>query len=100
MKAILKMPHKRPEIVEIENSLKALQEAVGGHIETLTFAVDACVVCNGEGRFLGFEHNTVVSGVEFVGPILVVGVEGEEFTDVPQPETTMELLWPTRRHKK
>lgn len=100
MKAILKKPGEKPEIIDIENELGALQKAVGGHIETFTFAVDACVICDEEGRFKGYKHNTVVGGVEFVGPILVVGIKGEDFADVPQPETTMELLWPTAEHKK
>lgn len=38
MKAIIKEPGKKPRITEIENNLTALQEAVGGHIETVTLA--------------------------------------------------------------
>lgn len=36
MKAIIKEPGKKPRITEIENKLSALQEAVGGYIETVT----------------------------------------------------------------
>ena len=100
MNVIRKEPGKAPEIVEIENELEALQKAVGGYIETFTFAVDACVICNEEGRMKGRPYNTTLGRTSFVGTILVVGIEGEAFTDVPQPEITMELLWPTARHKK
>lgn len=55
MKAIRKEPGCEPEIIEVENTLKALQAEVGGYIETVTIASDA----------------------------LIVGVNGEEFCDVP-----------------
>ena len=100
MKVIRKEPGKAPEIVEVENELEALQKAVGGYIETFTFAVDACVICNEEGFNIGLPYNTRVGRCHFFGPILIVGTDGEELTDVPQPETTAELLWPTARHKK
>lgn len=65
---------------------------VGGYIETVTFAQDACVICNEEGRLLGMEDNCRFLGVDFVGPILVVGVDGEKFTDVPAEELLMSGL--------
>lgn len=83
MTAIYKAPGKAPEIIDIPNTLEALQEKVGGYIETLKFAEDACVVCNEEGRIRGLPDNCWLLGVHFCGPILVVGVDGEEFTDAP-----------------
>lgn len=101
MKAILKMPHKRPEIVEIENSLEALQEIVGGNIQEYPFYVDASVLCNEAGLSLpGDQYNTKIGRLHFFGPVLIVGTAEECYTDVPQPEVTMELLWPTAEHKK
>ena len=38
MKAIRKKPGCAPEIIEVENTLKALQTEVGGYIETVTIA--------------------------------------------------------------
>lgn len=46
MKAIRKKPGAQPEIIEVENTLKALQTEVGGYIETVTIASDAVVICN------------------------------------------------------
>lgn len=40
MKGIIKEPGQRPRVTKIENSLSALQEAVGGYIETVTLAKD------------------------------------------------------------
>ena len=76
--------------VTIPNTMKALQEAVGGRIETVTVSSDMVIICNEEGRCIGTDeegnmislpHNCIVCNVEFVGPILVAGIEGEEFSD-------------------
>lgn len=83
MKAIRKKPGCAPEIIEVENTLKALQTEVGGYIETVTIASDAVIICNEEGRILGLPDNCRVCGVDFVGTVLIVGVNGSEFCDVP-----------------
>ena len=83
MRVIQKAPGQMPEFREIPNTLQALQEAVGGYIETFTFATDACVVCNEEGRLLDLPYNCDLLGVSFCGPILIVGVNGDEFCDIP-----------------
>lgn len=83
MKAIRKKPGCTPEIIEVENTLKALQQEVGGYIETVTLASDAVVICNEEGRLCGLPYNCRFVGVDFVGTILVVGTKGEELCDVP-----------------
>lgn len=74
MKAIRKKPGCAPEIIEVENTLKALQAEVGGYIETVTIASDAVVICNEEGVLLGMPYNCRFVGVDFVGPIFVVAV--------------------------
>lgn len=45
-----KEPGKGWKIAEIENTLEALQRGVGGKLEAVTLASDACVLCNEEGR--------------------------------------------------
>ena len=83
MQVIYKAPGAPAEVRDIPNELSALQEAVGGYIETVSLASDAVVICNEEGRLMGLPHNTRFVGVDFVGPILIAGVDGEEFCDVP-----------------
>ena len=78
MKAVYKEPGKAARIVEIENSLQALQKAVGGYIETVTLFSDATILCNEEGRLQGLPYNCTVAGVDFVGSVLAVGVDGCE----------------------
>lgn len=88
MRAIYKAPGEPAEMVDIENTLEALQGAVGGNIEAVTVLPGLCVICNEEGRLKGLERNITVNGVSFVGPVLFVGTDGEEFTDVPGEEVT------------
>ena len=84
MTAIYKAPGCAPEVIDIPNTLEALQEKVGGYIETVTFATDACIICNEEGRLMGLPYNCDLLGVTFVGPILIVGIDGEEFAGLPE----------------
>lgn len=83
IRVIRKRPGCLPELVQVENTLEALQQEVGGYIETVTFARDACIICNEEGRLMGLPYNVTYAGVDFVGTILIVGVDGEEFSDLP-----------------
>lgn len=91
MKVIIKEPGQRPRVTEIENSLSELQEAVGGYIETVTFAEDCCIICNEEGRLQGLPYNLTFCGVSFVGTILFVGVAGDEFADLSEQQVEIML---------
>ena len=86
MKA-LKLEGKAHEVIEIENTLEALQKVVGGYIETVRLRVgNAVMIVNEEGLLLGLPYNTLASGFAgqpIVGTALIVGVNGEEFTDIP-----------------
>jgi len=85
MIAIRKNPGEFPEMIEIENDLHSLQEAVGGYIEVVRSNVvkDGMFIVNEEGLIHHLQDNCRVEGHIFVGPILFVGVDGEEFTDAP-----------------
>ena len=83
MKAIRKKPGCEPEIIEVENTLEALQQEVGGYIEVVTLPYGAALICNEEGCIIGLPDNGRVCGVDVVGTVLVVGVNGPEFCDVP-----------------
>lgn len=81
MRIIYKDPDKAPEVREVDNTLKALQDCVGGYIETVPLTRDVVIICNEEGRLLGLPPNPVMGG-DFIGPVLLVGVKGDEFTDL------------------
>lgn len=89
MKAIRKRPGCEPEIIEVENTLKALQTEVGEYIEVVTLPYGAALICNEEGRILGLPDNCRFVGVDFVGTILVVGRNKDEFCDVPEADFLM-----------
>lgn len=87
MKA-LKLEEISAQEVDIENTLEALQEAVGGYIETVTLVPDRVVmIVNEEGLIRSLPCNlaaSIVAGFGIVGTTIVVGVDGEEFCDVPE----------------
>ena len=86
MRAMRKRPGEAWEPIELENELKPLQQAVGGYLESFTFADDACVLCDEEGRLKGKPYNTTVCGVPFVGTVLIVGVAGDGFADLTEQQ--------------
>ena len=88
---LYKAPGMLPEPREIPNTLEELQASVGGYIETLTIASDVTIICNEEGRLQGLPYNCTFLGVDFVGPILFVGIDGEEFASL-SPEAMGILL--------
>lgn len=89
IKVLYKEPGKRAEVKEIENTLEALQAAVGGYIETVTLATDAVIICDEEGLLKGKEYNCHIGGVGFVGTIIMAGVTGDEFADC---QTSVEVF--------
>lgn len=73
--------------VEIENRLEALQYAVGGYIETIPLGHGGVMIVDEEGRLKGLARSTIaslVADMDIVGKALIVGVDGEEFCDVPE----------------
>ena len=80
---ITKRPGCPARHVWMSNSLAAFQKAVGGYIEAVTLAPDAALICNEEGRLLGLERNCKICGVDFCGPIVLVGVHKDAFADWP-----------------
>lgn len=73
--------------IVVPNDLHVLQQLVDGYIETVTFASDACVICNEDGLVKGLEPNCSFLGISFVGTILIVGIDGDDFCDCPMSVT-------------
>ena len=94
MKAIIKRPGCSPELIDIENSLKALQEAVGGYIETVTVAKNTVIICDEEGLLKGKPRNVKLFGYALYGTILIVGTKDDEFCDVSEEEAWLDTLDP------
>lgn len=75
MRAMKYEPGKPAELIDIENELKPLQDAVGGYIETARLTNELLIITDEEGRLKGKTPNRW----GLVGTFLVVGDGGEEF---------------------
>lgn len=92
MKALILEPHEPIRLIDIpgdgaEAELHAMQEAVGGWIETVHFTDDAVMIVDEEGVLKCRPRNdlaSLVAGQMLVGTALIVGVDGDRFTDVPR----------------
>lgn len=94
MKVIVKMPGEKAEERDIENTLKALQDIVGGYIETLTLCKDMIIVCNEEGLINDMPFNCTVCGTQLFGPIIFVGFDGkEDFCDLQESARELVLCY-------
>lgn len=91
---IIKEPGRVPRHVNISDALENLQKTVGGHIETVTLASDCVVICDEEGRIKGKEYCCKIGGVDFVGTVILAGVDGDEFADVPLSFADAKRLFP------
>ena len=79
LKSLLIKPNELPEIVEIDNTLEAKQELVGGYIECAYLPNDDNVVliCNEEGKINGMKLNRDIGHDIIAGPFLIVGDDYE-----------------------
>lgn len=90
---LIKEPGKKPRHVHIENSLKNLQNTVGGYIESFTLSSDCVVICNEEGRLLGMPWCCKIANVDFVGPVVLCGINRDELCDLPGEWKEWKLLF-------
>lgn len=91
MKVFFKEPGKKLRQMNVPNELRVLQDLVGGYVESVTLFEDLAILCDEEGRLKGLPYNCEVCGIQFCGPILFVGVDGDNFCDVPWTGTAEEF---------
>lgn len=61
MKVLFVKPLKKPEIIELQNDLTSMQNAVGGYIEQLMpYEDEVAIVCNEEGKMNGLPLNRAI----------------------------------------
>ena len=81
-------PGRAPEEMTIPNTLAAMQQVVGGHIEVVCLD-DACLVCNEEGKLLGLEGNRRLGTDIIAGTFFLVGDTGDgDFCSLTQEQIT------------
>lgn len=85
--ALIKEPGKEPRVEPLfDNTLEALQEAVGGRIETLTVCTDLVFICNQDALDIGLPFNATILGRDFYGPVIYVGAKEDEFVSLKARE--------------
>ncbi|MGM9684184.1 MAG: DUF3846 domain-containing protein [Eubacteriales bacterium] len=55
---------------------------------------DLVIICDEEGRIKGKPHNCMVCGVDLVGTIIICGVSGDDFADIPIDFQEAKRLFP------
>ena len=97
MKVIIKRPCDQfGEEVTIPNTLKALQETVGGYIETVTLDNGVVLICNEEGKLRDMPYNftarklidnnafgNLYGQFPIFGTVIACGADEDEFADIP-----------------
>ena len=66
-------PMKHPEEVTLNNTLRALQAAVGGLIEIINLEDDVYLLCNEEGKLIDLPGNRRVGDDIIAGTFYVCG---------------------------
>lgn len=94
IQVLCKHPGHPAYFVYMDNTLEALQSMVGGYIETVTLATDLVLICNEEGFLWGLPDNCQLLGMRLVGTIVLAGVKGEEFADVPLDHESARQMFP------
>ena len=86
MRIIYKEPGKEPRTMIVPNTLKMLQDLVGGYIETLKIADNVVMIFNEEGKLLDLAPNFFVGAIADVilGPVIIAGEDGDEFTSLSE----------------
>ena len=99
IKAIVKRPDEEyGHMTNVSNSLENLQRIVEGPIETLTLRWEPgrepiVVICNEEGLINDLPYNCTIGGHQLFGEIVVCGVDGEEFGDIPISFKEWKATW-------
>lgn len=95
LKAIIKrVDRKDPYAAVVSDSLKNLQNFVGGYIEAVTIIGESkkspgvVLICNEEGILKNLPYNCTVFGFPIFGDFLMLGCCGEEFVDCPMELAT------------
>ena len=110
MRVLVVEPERRPEVREIDDSLKAMQEIVGGLIQPVyPFDDPVALVCNDEGKLMNLPANRGLRGEDgqiydiICGTFFLCGASSDSdcFTSLTQEQVeryrerfyTPEMFW-------
>lgn len=84
MTAIIKNPGQPAFTRQINNELSALQDLVGGYIQTVYLPHGVIMIVNEEGKLMGLKPNFRLEHDLIVGTAVFVSADGEEFTGLSE----------------
>lgn len=90
MKVLRKKVGSDWEVVEIENMLEAICNEIEGGADIVHIAQDGCIITKSNNIFDDSKFNTRLYGLQLFGTVLIVGVDGDEFCDLPCPDMWVE----------
>lgn len=84
----LRIAPEASEVVEIDNTLPALQDAVGCNIDVVSvYPHEVIMIVDDEGLLKGYSFNpgaSIIAQRTIVGTVLLLSVNEEEFTDLSE----------------
>lgn len=92
---VYKQPELEPKLVVMENSLRQMQDLIGGYIEIGEYICKTrnealVIVCDEEGKLKKKEPNILSDHGAWidviVGPVFAAKISGEEFADMTETE--------------
>ena len=93
MKVLVVRPMELPAVQEIDHTLSAMQELVGGTIQAVyPFDDPVALVCNDEGKLLGLPWNRTLTddhGVPYdivCGTFFVAGLKEDDFASLTEQQ--------------
>ena len=84
MTAIIKNPGQPAFTRQIDNELSALQDLVGGYIQTVYLPHGVIMIVNEEEKLMGLKPNFRLEHDLIVGTAVFVSADGEEFAGLSE----------------
>ena len=78
----------RISITDVENTVKDLQKAVDGKLESISLRDGGVMICDRDALPKDKPYNnlaSLIAGTGVYGDALIVGTDGKGFCDVPEP---------------
>lgn len=76
------------KLIYVENTVRDLQNAVDGKLESISLRDDGIMICDREALPKDKPYNnlaSLIAGTGVYGDAIIVGTDGKGFSDVPDP---------------
>ena len=82
-------------MIELENTLEAMQKTVGGYIEMIDLDYGDVIVVNEEGKLIGLEGNRRLGNDILTGSFFIAGTSDEDLASLSKESQKLysERFW-------